>query len=360
MCKNSPRARESFTPTLRDGKSVHEITTDELDVQLINVMQIAPRITWARAGEVLGLSSGAVAARWARLQRQGIAWTAVQPSLTTNGVMSAFVDVWCHQERRAEIIRTLCADPRVVSLEECSQGRDLLLTVMVRGRQRLGEFLLDDLAMIPGVTGSTCRVATALYSSGSHWRVGSLDPGQQRIAQQSAPGYRPGATTDLTAEEKDLIAALCEEPRMTVADLARRSDLTAATARRRLQRVIASGTFTFRCDLAPQFAGWPLSQYLLVSIAPAEIPRSVAALADIPQVRMCLTVTGNANLMLSVHARTVAELTDIERTIGRITPSVQHVDSILEMRTHKQMGWLLHPDGRSTGQVVRPAVFCET
>lgn len=338
---------------------MHEITTDELDVQLLNVLQIAPRITWSRAGEVLGLSSGAVAARWARLERSGVAWTAVQPSLTTNGIMSAFVDVWCDPMRRAEVIDTLCADPRVVSLEECSQGRDLLLTVMVRGRDRLGVFLLDDLSMMPGVTGSTCRVVTALYSSGSHWRVGSLDADQRRVAERSAPAYGRKEASDLTEHDWKLIRALCVNPRASVADLARRSRLTPATARRRLQRVVASGEFTFRCDLAPQFAGWPLSQYLLLSVAPAEIPRSVAALADIPQVRMCLTVTGNANLMLSVHARTIAELTDIERTIGRITPSVQHVDSVLELRTHKQMGWLLHPDGRSSGDVVIPAVFAE-
>ena len=338
---------------------MHQVTTDELDVQLLNIMQVAPRISWSRAGSILGLSSGAVAARWARMQQAGIAWTAVQPSLTNQGTLSAFIDVWCEPRRRSEVIGHLCADPRVVSIEECSQGRDLLLTVIVRGRERLGTFLLDDLSMMPGVTGSTCRVTTALYSSGSHWRVGALDAQQQREAQKSAPAYGRRAAVDLTPQDRAMVAALCVNPRESVVGLARQVGLNPATARRHLQRVISSGEFTFRCDMAPRFAGWPLSQYLLLRVPPAEMHRLLPALADLPQVRMCLTVTGDANLMLSVHSRTVAELTDIERTIGRISPSIHHVDSILELRTHKQMGWLLHPDGRATGELVTPAVFAE-
>ncbi len=41
---------------------------------LVNALQIAPRLSWADAADVLGVHATSLAARWARLRKQGVAW----------------------------------------------------------------------------------------------------------------------------------------------------------------------------------------------------------------------------------------------------------------------------------------------
>ena len=43
----------------------------EEDLALINALQIAPRLSWADAAEVLGVHATRLAARWERLRSAG-------------------------------------------------------------------------------------------------------------------------------------------------------------------------------------------------------------------------------------------------------------------------------------------------
>lgn len=336
---------------------VRDIGTDELDLQLLHVVQIAPRISWTQAGEILGLGSGAVAGRWNRMHAAGLAWTVVQPNPVAASHLSAFVDISCDPAHRTRIVHDLCADPRVLSLEECAQGRDLLATVMVTGQGPLSEFLLDDLARMDGVTQANCRIITDLHSSGLQWRLGALDAYQQRAALESATPAPRAAAEPMTAEDRALVAALSPDPRMPVAELARVTGLNPATARRHLQQVVASGLLGFRCDMAPQFAGWPVAYSVLARVAPSDRARVIATLAEIPQVRMCMSLTGTANLVVTMYSRTVSGLAQLEIVLGSVAPTLQLVDSILHLRTHKRMGWLLGPEGRCTGEVVVADIY---
>ena len=46
----------------------------EADLELINALQIAPRVTWQDAGRILGVRPATLAARWERIESEGLAW----------------------------------------------------------------------------------------------------------------------------------------------------------------------------------------------------------------------------------------------------------------------------------------------
>ncbi len=50
------------------------VELSEEDLALIHALQIAPRLSWADAAEILGVHATTLAARWERLRSGGAAW----------------------------------------------------------------------------------------------------------------------------------------------------------------------------------------------------------------------------------------------------------------------------------------------
>ena len=97
---------------------------EELDRRLVNVLQIDPRASWAKVGNILGVSPTTVAHRWQRLVDDGIAWITACPNLDRQ--MTAIVEVDCHTESLPQVIKTLCANPMIVSVDETAGDLSLI------------------------------------------------------------------------------------------------------------------------------------------------------------------------------------------------------------------------------------------
>ena len=103
----------------------------EDDLALINVLQIAPRLSWADAAQVLGVHATTLAARWERLRASGVVLdhrppdrrpAADVPGVRRCGLRNA--------PARDEVTAALAAMPEIVTVEEAASNRDLMLTVI--------------------------------------------------------------------------------------------------------------------------------------------------------------------------------------------------------------------------------------
>ena len=65
---------------------------DETDLQLVNLLQIDPRISWSKAGEILQLSPTTVSNRWTHLVEKGLAWISTHPNLEHRFTAAAEAD----------------------------------------------------------------------------------------------------------------------------------------------------------------------------------------------------------------------------------------------------------------------------
>ncbi len=102
----------------------------EDDLALINVLQIAPRLSWAYAAEVLGVHATTLAARWERLRAAGVSWVTAHLIGDPHQMCLAFVAVDCDMNRREEVTAELAGMPEIVTVEEAASNRDLMLTVI--------------------------------------------------------------------------------------------------------------------------------------------------------------------------------------------------------------------------------------
>ncbi|WP_280402503.1 Lrp/AsnC family transcriptional regulator [Nocardia carnea] len=165
--------------------SVHPVL-DEKELRLLHGLQVAPRISWAEAARILGTTAAGEAARWAELRERGLAWITAHPGGSYRRVTLALVEVDCLPGARRAVVDAACADPRAVTVEESTRGRDILLTVITEDLAALARYVLDDLETLPGVARQRTFVATAVHRHGSHWRLDALSRAEESAFQAAA------------------------------------------------------------------------------------------------------------------------------------------------------------------------------
>ena len=85
---------------------------------LLDALQLAPRASWSRIGEVLGITAVTAAKRWARLREGGIAWVTAAPAMAVRTAQClAYVEITCHPEHRYTVANAIAQHRLAVSVE---------------------------------------------------------------------------------------------------------------------------------------------------------------------------------------------------------------------------------------------------
>lgn len=317
---------------------------DEIDRALVNVVQVAPRASWAEVGAALGVDPATAARRWNRLTGAGVVRVTAYPRLVgwARHRCLAFVEVDCEPATRERVIAELVGVPQIASVTIASSGRDLCLTVLTPDLASLSALVLG----LTGVRATRTHLVTRMFTEGGTWRLDSLTGGQRAVLRPPPP-----AAGVLADADRDLLVALAPDARCSVADLAERTGTSASTARRRLARAVRDGTLTFRCETAQPVTGWPVSASFWARVPPHGLRAVVDGLAALPEVRMCAAVTGADNLVISLWLRSLPDSRRFEERLSTHFPSLAVNDRTIELRAVKRMGCLLTPDGRSTAVV---------
>ncbi|HEY2593868.1 MAG TPA: Lrp/AsnC family transcriptional regulator, partial [Chloroflexota bacterium] len=110
---------------------------------------------------------------------------------------------------------------------------------------------------------------------------------------------RNGAAADealhplLDATNVRLLEALIAEPRLSVAALARRVDMSPPAVAERLQRLQESGVIAgYRVELDARALGLPMMAYVRVRPGPGQLARIADLARQTPQVVECHRITG--------------------------------------------------------------------
>lgn len=319
---------------------------DETDLALVHALQIKPRASWALVGEALGINPVTAARRWERLRSDRLAWVASYPGpgLAPRYVV-AFVEVDCEPPARNDIVATLARDPRIATIEVIAGGRDLFLTVFAADLPSLSRLTLDELSHLDGVRGTRTQLGTGIYAHGAGWRLDALSPAQQQMI--SAETTPPVGVPTPADSDRAMLVALGSDGRQSATELAGLTVTSPSTARRRLDRIMRHRLIAFRCEVANVISGWPVIAHFWAKSPPRDTEHVVRSLATVPEVRLCATVTGESNLLITVWLRSLGDSQRIESELARQFPELTLHDRAVSLRIAKRMGWLLDDSGRA-------------
>jgi DNA-binding Lrp family transcriptional regulator len=328
-------------------------TPREPDLALVETLQVAPRAPWSAVARTLGTSPVTAARRWQRLADAGLAWVTGAPGVRTwDAQCLAYAAVSCRPGRKLDVAETLAADPQALTVELTAGAADLLVTVAAGDLAALSRYLLERLDRVPGVTATHTRIATRLFTEGSGWRLGVLGPEEVAALPRPPVPSRGAAGPPVSGPaDRALLTALARNGRASYAELAAAAGVSPATARRRVERLLASGTVLLRTEVSAPLVGWPVSVVFSADAPAGRLDALAAAVGRIRQVRLCATLAGAPSLIIIAWLHTVEEVHRFELALLDAVPGLVVVDRLVVLRSLKRMGRLLDESGRAVGVV---------
>ena len=328
----------------------------EDDLALIQVLQASPRMGWADAAKVLDVHATTLAARWERLTASGAAWVTAHLAGDPKQMLLAYVAVDCEMNRRESVTAQLAAVPEIVTVEEAASNRDLMLTVITRSLEEFSEKIISRLKAIEGLTKYQVALCTRLHSSGDDWRLNVLSRAQlatlRTLGPQAVAEEAKAAAGQLPESHLDLLPFLARDGRATAAEIARGLGRHPATVQRQLNRVLASGILSFRCEIAQRYSSFPVTCQWFVNVPAGQHEAAAAGIRTISNVRLSASTTGPTNFVIIMWLHTLADVMSAELALQQKVPGIDIVESAVMLRTVKRVGWMLKEDTTASGAVV--------
>jgi Lrp/AsnC family leucine-responsive transcriptional regulator len=134
----------------------------------------------------------------------------------------------------------------------------------------------------------------------------------------------------LLADERNLalLRLLQAEPRLGVAELARRIGMSGPAVRERLLRLEEGGVIRgWRLELEPRALGYPLTVFVRIRPMPGHLPKIAELARAMPQVAECHRITGEDCFILKVHVEAIETL---DRLLDRFLAHGQTTTSIVQ------------------------------
>lgn len=318
---------------------------DEVDLSIINALQLSPRISWARLGRILTLDPSTLSRRWNRMTAEGLAWSScynnVPASVARRSV--AMVEVGCEPGRREQVIASLAGEQAVSSIHCTSGRRDLVLTLTLSDVLGVDRYVDEVIATVPGVRRLETHHLRRMFQDGSDWRVRILDQAQVKAVIET----RPHATVEPNPSSflLTVLSAIGDDVRRPISELQPLLGRSLAAVSRAVDTLLAAGWARWRVDFSHNLLSWE-EMKLWLDVPQDEMEGVAGLLRGCPQVRLCASATGTANLVATLWVREHSELDEIERKITRDFPKAHVVDRCIAPRIAKRMGHVIGYDSR--------------
>lgn len=315
---------------------------DELDRLLVTALQTSPRANWQQIGHLLGISASTAARRWDRLTESGLAWISCRPlRLSRTSFTRAIIEIDCAPLRLHTVAATIADDPHVVTVNHVTGSHDLVVIAAFADQISLGRYLRSRIGGLDGVQSIHVHIITNLHAEGSRWRLDRLTT-PPNTSQPTRPTNGVGPDdADLT-----LMNALSTNPRQSVANLARDTDLSPTSVRRHLIRIDTARFMACRFDVARCASGWPIAVNFWGTMAPDHATRIITQITHLRETRFCGSLSGRDNLMFSVWLRSTDALEPFEALLARQIPEFAITARNLVLWHVKFSTHILDPEGR--------------
>lgn len=140
----------------------------------------------------------------------------------------------------------------------------------------------------------------------------------------------------------EIIALLNKDGRMPHAEIERRlKNVSARTINNRIEALVKAGIINIRAVINPEKVGYGVMAEVFIETEPGEQRAVAEKAAEFPQVSYSSCASGEKDVILSVRARSIAELFDfVSEELGNI-PGVRHTQThLMPLKIKSNAAWI--------------------
>ncbi|MEU7835744.1 MULTISPECIES: Lrp/AsnC family transcriptional regulator [unclassified Nonomuraea] len=295
------------------------VTVDSVDRKLLQALHLDARASFARVGEVIGVSDRTVARRYARLRDSKVINLVGEVDPSRLDGAEWVVRMRCKPGSAVQVAEALArrSDTRWVAL--LSGGTEICASLQVWSTHERDELILQGLHRTAPVVSVTAHSVLNVFSTTRH---GFEGPGSLTADQIAAlrPTYdnldtarlvdtaRLADTARLVDADRPLLEALAVDGRAPYPALAAATGWSESTVARRIHLLRAADLLRFDLDVNAAALGYRTETRLWASVPPTHLAATGAAVAAHPEVAFCAATTGPTNLLVSIVCRDSRDL----------------------------------------------------
>lgn len=320
----------------------------DTDLALVSALQVAPRAPWSAIGRAVGVDPVTAARRWTRLQEERLAWFVVRPSaeqLATDRD-AVLLKLNCRPGTQVQVAERFAAVREAYAVDLLAGVDDICVILVGRGLGGMRALVDTLVGRDEDITGFCVFFVSEVHREDAQWRLGMLSSEQRRELLPSKAGRATAPAPEVVDE---IAEVLLEDPRMSLADLGRRMNLSEPTARRLLDRVLRSRAIRLGCDVVASAGG--AARGVLIEVSVDDPHAAGRAISELPAVLRCAAVVGPANLAVMARFVALDELASFEAAAAAMAPGWTVTNRSTVARSVKRQGHVLDDEGR----LVHPA-----
>lgn len=324
-------------------------TIDPLEARLIRCLQLAPRLPFAVASPLLGVSEQTVARRYRTLVKDGVVRVAAVIRPAALGQSNWNVRIQCKPSGSVALARALAQRDDISWVTLVSGGSEVVCVLRSRTDEARDELLMQRLPRTAPVLGMSASMVLHRFIGAEDgplldWSAlgDVLTHDEQSAVLEYAEPIMSVASAELTLQPADvaMLDALNRDGRTSYASLAAIAGTTQTRAARRLRTLWEQGVAYYDVDLSVAALGLRSMATLWLTVTPSELQRAGDALARTREAAFAAAITGPQNLTASVVCRDVDALYGfVTDEVGAI-PGVQTMEIAPVLRHVKQAGAL--------------------
>ncbi|WP_328611135.1 Lrp/AsnC family transcriptional regulator [Amycolatopsis sp. NBC_00345] len=311
---------------------------DELDRQLVRALQLDGRAAFSTIAEVLGVSDRTIARRYAKLRSSGAVRVLGGFAPTALGAVQWFLRVRCAPGTAAPVAEALARRPDTSWVSLTSGGTEITCTVDTENEADSEALLLAKLPRTPRVEGVTAHSVLHAFYGGPDSLIAKLGSLSEEAVERLRPPpvpHRP-APVRLDDGDRKLLAALAADGRTGFEHLASATGWSPTTVRRRMRELRESGVLYLDIDIDGSLFSLGTRTLLWLSVAPAHLEETGAALAAHPEIAFAAATTGPTNLCASVVCADQRALYRYLTTRVAALPAITHIETAPVIKTVKR------------------------
>ncbi|MGW6738711.1 Lrp/AsnC family transcriptional regulator [Streptomyces sp. NPDC055013] len=316
---------------------------DELDLQLLDALEVNARASFARLGEVLGVSDQTVARRYRRLCAEGGLRVVAVRDAVRLGQDQWTLRLRCVPDSAQAIADALAKRPDTSWIGIASGGTEVIFGTRPRSPGDRDDLLLGKLPRTPRVLEIRAHQLLHRFYGGptgwlSKFRMLTDD---QKAALRNGPVAAGPARID--PEDEPLVAVLERDGRAGHPELQRATGRSESAVKRRLTALLASGAVYVDVEYNSETIGFPVGAVLWITTTPAALTAVGDALATHDEIAHAAATAGPCSIVATAVVRNTADLyAYLSGPLGRLE-GVQHVESSVFLRRVKQLTYQRPP-----------------
>jgi DNA-binding Lrp family transcriptional regulator len=323
------------------------IVLGSLDRQILRALQLNPRAPFSRIAAALGASEQTVARRYRRLHRAGAMRVVAAVDPRALGESDWLVRVTTRPDASLDIGRALSRRDDIAWVS-VGANSDIVCAVRSHNARDREGLLVDRLPRTSAVLDVAAFVILRRFVGGSASDWVGLQDVLTAAQEESIGRHTRTMPTDsgLRLDRCDyaMLDVLTLDGRAGYGELARAAGVSEGRVTRRLGALLDSGVVYFDVDLAGAALGFPVSAYVWLTVAPAQLDAACRTLSRHTEAPFVAAISGRANLVVSVTCRDLDELYEYATARLGSIDGVQTIEVAPVMQRLKQAGALVDGD----------------